>query len=363
MNLPEQSSSFVVTTTPNLEGWTIRDYVTVVSCHVVTGTGVVSDIAASFSDFFGGRSDSYRRQLESIDAEAIATLREKAQAVGANALVGLRVQYAEISGNDKQMFMCTAQGTAVFAERSGADVSRDFRAKVWVEASELKALAQREHMLSRLMSNEDGWLSEDAWKFIGQHRAAEFLPWILRSLGSRSQVSRFGQDFVSRATKFVSLFPREEVRSQVCRAAASVPDPAEILSVVRDLQLLDIDVAISLLSEDDSARARIGAVLLRSDKASYSPQDIPALDHALQLIEKRFPRLAPIVEERGIFGTKRLWHCPACKKACPVESQICECLCDCFGFNGLGSTRNDVVATLTERIDLLRRAIGFPEKP
>jgi len=52
----------------------VKSYLDVVSSHVVAGTNIFSDIAASFSDVFGGRSKSYKRQLESIKEEAVSEL-------------------------------------------------------------------------------------------------------------------------------------------------------------------------------------------------------------------------------------------------------------------------------------------------
>ena len=83
--------------------------------NVVIGTNVFSDLFASFTDFFGGRSGTYRDGLERIYNEAIKELKEKAIYLGANAIIGLSIDFDEIFGKDKSMFMVAATGTAVKA--------------------------------------------------------------------------------------------------------------------------------------------------------------------------------------------------------------------------------------------------------
>lgn len=61
----------IVSTTPTLDGWGIDEYLGVVTSHVVAGTNMFSDIAASFSNIFGGTSTSYQKQLERIHESAV----------------------------------------------------------------------------------------------------------------------------------------------------------------------------------------------------------------------------------------------------------------------------------------------------
>lgn len=106
------NNGFLVTTTGNIEGGHIRKYIDVVSCNVVMGTNIFSDIAASFRDILGGRSASYKEQLEEAYEGVMEELVEKARQVGANALVGVKIDFDEISGGNKSMFMVSAVGTA-----------------------------------------------------------------------------------------------------------------------------------------------------------------------------------------------------------------------------------------------------------
>jgi len=93
-----------VTTASMLDGWRIDAYLGVVSAHAVAGTGLFSDFLAALSDLFGGRSGTYQRQLAAIYDDAVKQVHERAVALGANWVVGLRVDADQISGKNVQMF-------------------------------------------------------------------------------------------------------------------------------------------------------------------------------------------------------------------------------------------------------------------
>ena len=69
---------FIISTTERIENGIIRQYIDVICSNIVVGTNIFSDFAASFSDFFGGKSESYRRKLEYIYNEASKDLKNKA---------------------------------------------------------------------------------------------------------------------------------------------------------------------------------------------------------------------------------------------------------------------------------------------
>ena len=102
----------VTTRTPSVEGKRIVEYKGIVFGEVVSGVNFVRDIAASFSNFFGGRSGSYEEELIQARQSAIREMEQRAAALGANAVVGVDIDY-EVLGADNGMLMVTASGTAV----------------------------------------------------------------------------------------------------------------------------------------------------------------------------------------------------------------------------------------------------------
>ena len=105
----------VTTTTPSVEGKRIIEYKGIVFGEVISGVNFVKDIAASFTNFFGGRSESYEKELIQARENAIKEMEKRAETLGANAVVGVDIDY-EVLGADNGMLMVTASGTAVVVE-------------------------------------------------------------------------------------------------------------------------------------------------------------------------------------------------------------------------------------------------------
>ena len=105
----------IVTTTPSIEGMRITEYKGVVCGEVISGVNFVRDIAASFTNFLGGRSGSYEDELIGARQSAMEEMQQRAAAMGANAVVGVDIDY-EVMGADNGMLMVTVSGTAVVAE-------------------------------------------------------------------------------------------------------------------------------------------------------------------------------------------------------------------------------------------------------
>lgn len=103
----------LITTTSSLENISIEKYIGLVSTNVVVGTNFFSDLGASFSDLFGGFSGTYQGKLQKVYSVAIENIRQKAINLRANAVVGLKIDFDEISGKGKSMFMVSVVGTAV----------------------------------------------------------------------------------------------------------------------------------------------------------------------------------------------------------------------------------------------------------
>jgi uncharacterized protein YbjQ (UPF0145 family) len=105
----------IVSTTPVLEGKKILEYKGVVFGEVVAGVNVVKDIAAGLSNFFGGRSGSYENELVEARTNAIKEMEQRAERMGANAVVGVDVDY-EVLGTSNNMLMVIVSGTAVLIQ-------------------------------------------------------------------------------------------------------------------------------------------------------------------------------------------------------------------------------------------------------
>ena len=104
-----------LTTTPTIEGRRIVEYKGIVFGEVISGVDFVKDFAAGLTNFFGGRSNSYEGELQKAREPALAELQQRASAMGANAVVGVDLDYETLGANGS-MLMVTASGTAVLVE-------------------------------------------------------------------------------------------------------------------------------------------------------------------------------------------------------------------------------------------------------
>lgn len=100
----------ILTTTNSVEGRKISDYRGIVVGEAIMGANVVRDVFASITDIVGGRSGAYESKLQDARDTALYELEERARALGADAVVGIDLDY-EVVG--QSMLMVSASGTAV----------------------------------------------------------------------------------------------------------------------------------------------------------------------------------------------------------------------------------------------------------
>ena len=102
----------IITTTPNIEGHPIKEYKGLVTGETIIGANFLKDFLAGITDFFGGRSSSYEAVLAKAKDVALREMQDRAAAMGANAIVGIDLDY-EVLGKESSMLMVTSSGTAV----------------------------------------------------------------------------------------------------------------------------------------------------------------------------------------------------------------------------------------------------------
>jgi len=102
----------IVTTTPDVEGKSISQYLGVVTGEAVVGANIFRDVFAGIRDIVGGRSGAYEDELRKAREVAFQELQEEAERLGGNAVVGVDIDY-EVLGQRNGMLMVSVSGTAV----------------------------------------------------------------------------------------------------------------------------------------------------------------------------------------------------------------------------------------------------------
>lgn len=107
----------IVTTTPEISGHRIVSYRGVITGEAIMGANILKDILASVRDIVGGRSATYEKELQTARDIALVELEQRATALGANAVVGVDLDY-EVLGAGNSMLLVSASGTAVVIEQA-----------------------------------------------------------------------------------------------------------------------------------------------------------------------------------------------------------------------------------------------------
>jgi uncharacterized protein YbjQ (UPF0145 family) len=105
----------IITTTPGVEGRRIREYRGIVTGEAILGANIFRDLFAGVRDIVGGRSGSYEKELRKAREMAMSEMAAYATEAGANAVVGVDLDY-EVLGQNNGMLMVSVSGTAVVLE-------------------------------------------------------------------------------------------------------------------------------------------------------------------------------------------------------------------------------------------------------
>lgn len=104
----------LISTTNTIEGRSVRAYYGMVTGEAILGTNIFRDIFAGIRDVVGGRSGAYEKSLREAREIAIGEMRAEAEKLGANAVIGVDIDYENINaGGSSSMLMVSVTGTAV----------------------------------------------------------------------------------------------------------------------------------------------------------------------------------------------------------------------------------------------------------
>jgi len=351
-----RNSQITVTTTPSLEGWEIQSYLGTITSHVVAGTNLFSDLFASLSDVFGGRSGTYQKQLSSINEEAITILRQKANELGSNCIVGLRIDHDEISGGGKSMFMVTAVGTAVKAKQL-SNHQDDIPMKQQVVNSEDLAILLKKKQIAKAAGEGGFEMDVDTWNFITMNQIHELAPILLNEL---ERIHKFQAviEFPAQLIKYLLNLPEEMSKSILYD---DLKNDANIFlltkQVIEEGNLLDLKGVGKLLDTDEFNIQKHALSLLELDKPFYREQDIEELENLLSKIKSTFTIQATYSTEKSGFSSKEetMWICPACGKKNHSFSSYCvKCSKDIYGFTDKETNPAQIENLLSQKIEVLK---------
>lgn len=347
-----------VTTTGNIEGWAIRSYHGPVVAHVVTGAGWFTEFLAGLTDVFGGRSQAIRNRLSEINREVIEELARDAGRLGANWIVGMRIDMDEISGKGTMMFMVTASGTAVSADPIGKPEELATRA-MSISLEQVRREQDRQRLAA--IVDLEPFASDDGMREILDHRIASLAPVFLRWTREyqRSEAVYIYEKRLKWTLAYFANLDPNEASARIYAEVAIPPVSAPICEteILVRLRLLDFDRTQQLLESDDARKRWWGLQTLLARKAAYAPADLDRIDRCIRTIEARPADEAATVDVKRLLGRKQVWLCASGHENAK-EDPRCACGLDRRGLRAGDMPPERAVAELRELRTILAAAFS-----
>ena len=306
---------FIITSTPVLDGMKILSYLGVVNTNIVIGTNFFSDFAASFTDVFGGNSGTYQRKMDSMYESAKKELISKVKNLGGNAIVGFRIDFDEISGKGKSMFMLSATGTAciVASQQNGQNEAVNVsNVDTYELEKEIKKMEIMDGLSKSFYSTDD-----EEWNYILENPSCDIAKLLVDkmyfqySTSSRTKietlVSRLSFDEAISIVYPNFIEPRQETYLPPDYVSKITRDVSEdYLDLIKNCKLFEPTYVIHLM--DVNLHKAIS--LLGCNRKIYTHEDLKEMVKICELLDN-LPDTGK--KERGKTGMfskeKEIWIC------------------------------------------------------
>lgn len=362
------TQNIIVTTTPTLEGRKIIKYLKPLSSHIVAGTNLFSDFLGGLSDVFGGRSETYQKQLSSLYNESIMRIKSAAHEIGANGVVGLKIDIDEISGKGKSMFMISAVGTAVvFEKETEENLSESNKNDIpIISIGKIDNLRKRNALLKSIES-KNLILDKENWRFLIENQIENIYPQLqkqnaeyLKNYSSYNieEINEFNTNFQI----YLNSLPREISTKLLYDSILNEQDNKVLISLFKKIQNLDLfnfDKVKELLTNNDFTKQKAGLIISVFDKPHYDKSDINNLSDLSVLIETSFPKRGENSLKKQMLSSKEkeIWICE-CGKSNSSEYTYCNyCHSDIYGFKIDEIKPKSALVTIAEKISLIEELV------
>lgn len=355
-----KANDVLVTTTSSLDGWEIKKYISPVAAHIVAGTNFFSDVFASLSDIFGGRSHTYQKQLKAINDEAISQLQQQALVVGGNCVLAARIDHDEISGGGKSMFMVTASGTAVkaYAINNQTENSSN-ESNEQIEFEQLELMIKKQQLIE-YAEKKIHVLSEKDWEIVVENRWSEFLPYLIKKIRGelKEKYLNYSNYYQQMMLKLLQVLPFDQAQIFLFDTVESEVDyflKYTLIQYIGKLYLLDYGRVDNLLNSPEFAQNKLAIQLFKYDKLYYNIDDLKLMKALIDKIQSGFPKRGQEKSKSKLLSskTKQVWACE-CGNEQPYEETYCkQCGNDIFGFGDSEYNPKDAIAKLKLQVKAL----------
>lgn len=349
---------YLVTTTSSIDGWEIENYLGIVSYHLVAGTNLFKDMFAGLRDFFGGYSASYQKELDKLEELGLREIKTKALVLGANAIIGLRIDFDEISGGGKSMLMITLSGTAVkVASKLSNEKNVEELQATTISKEEVKYRLFQKDLKEKISNNKFKINKIEDVELLSKYQIFDAIKMVVDSfyipeINFESNKELFIEYFRKIPFKDLNEFLQNKMKS------IGNYNYEYLLEILKEIEWFDYNTIMQLLKSEDFETRNRGMFLLRNEPPTYTLHDIEKLQQLIEIIEKAYSNLPQILVEKSMFGKeKSYWICPNCDTKIDASRTICGtygCETNIYGFKNNKITPANFVNGLSNRIDLLK---------
>ena len=334
----------IITTTNSIENATVEKYLGVVTTNLVVGTGFFSDFMASLTDFFGGMSGTYRRQMDELYQKAYDALSLKASTMGANAVLGFKIDFDEISGKGVQMFMISVSGTAVKLRMEDhlSDVADKYG--LWASAEKVNIELFKLNWARR---NKNFTPTNEELKFIMDYNLWELAPSLYEYFiePNRGYESRPIDEIFP---TILSLLSYDDAAQFIYNDYSSVKE--RTFPLIKENKLFCAKKILELMQE---GHLDLAIELLETEKSIYARDDVKDMEAVVEYLDN-LPDKGVIKEVKaGTFSSKmvEMFICPDGHKS-PKDAPACE---HCgLNIKGLSEKQVKIVQAFKDRVVVVK---------
>ena len=352
---------FIITTTPTIEGHPIRTYLGAINVNIVIGTNFFSDFAASFTDVFGGNSGTYQRKMDDMYESAKKELEKKAIRMGANTIVGFKVDFDEISGKGKSMFMLSATGTACKID-SHNDTPEMDNIVNFVDSARLEQELYKDVLMSTL-SNTPGLsdITEKDWQYMTDHPSIDAVTIILDKFYRvmKNHYYNLNTEYTIKMEMLLRLLDYKEASEIVYNKYMDIPEGTEdihyknIGNLIRHCSLFNPSSTLKLIMVSPARAIEI----LDCDKPFYDSNDLKQMKEILSMLEDLPDKGQITMGKNGVFSKeKELFICQHGHK----NEKECEFCVTCGeNIKGLNRSHLTKIKKYNKRVNTLERLLDI----
>ncbi len=342
---------FIITSTNNIEGGKVIKYYGVINNNIVVGTNLFSDIGASFLDIFGGTSSSYQTKLKNIYDTSIQNLKVKARNSGANAILGLSIDFDEISGGGKSMFMISVSGTAVSVDYSFATSEKN--------SQKLNESISNEVLLNELTKKQiinniksDRLPTQEEWYFIQQNPIVDINENLLDTFLTRyehylSHETGVAKKLITYMINYLRVLDKETSTNLLYDKLNE--NSTHILTLLESSNLFSPTKVLGLL---ENGELEIAINCLNINKENYSNDDVAQMNKIIKTFENLEDK-GSIQTSKNLLGKeKEVYICPK-GHSNDIEYKFCTSSKCNLNIKGLTSGQVEIINKFKTKVETL----------